>query len=332
MTTEITQENETKREVELGLTNKAKLISSNNDNEREYCEILENDESINKRYEAYLILFIFYRRKKNITKCIDFYHQYKGVFGERFLIIHFYSIVLKHTNNKIDLNESINTARASLKLLQNNHSGALNNLAEGLCTYIESFNLEKKEIKKFANESLDLADAAIKLEPNYAKFYGTRSRALCLLGELKQAKKDIETAIDKEDSFSSDYSLRISDYNSIKAQIILKKTVNEITIDTKNEIQIISDEMKKTNLEILSFFVVVISFVIGSITLAKGMQLIEAIQLIFVLASSFLMVVAGFTLLFNSRNKVTRFIFSFIVSSLIFVVAIYSPNLFIIQP
>lgn len=318
------------RDLELEVTNKAKSL--NHDSVQGCLDIIEdNAKAFDERYESYLVLFTFYRRMKNTAECICLYEQYKNMFNKKFLFLHFYSIVLKQTGNKRDLINSISIARESLKL-QARHAGALHNLAGGLYFFVESSDLGEKENKKLLDESLELVEAAIELEQDYAKFYGTRAKIQCLRGRFERAGKDVAIAIDKEDSSTNDYGLRISDYLSIKMHINLKKAVDEVLLDTQKEIQAISDDVKKSNLEILSFFVAVISFVIGSITLAKGVKTAEAILLILVLASSLLMVIAGFTLLFDSRNKISRFLFSSVVAVLIFIVAIYSPNLFLVSP
>ena len=264
------------RDLELKVTETAKSLT--HENVSSYLDILNNDsKELKERYEAYLVLFTFYRRMKNTAECISLYDKYKDIFDKKFLFLHFYSIILKQTGNKRDLLNSISIARETIKI-QPRHAGALHNLAGCLYILVESSELDEKERKKYLDESLELVDSAIGMERDYAKFYGTRAKIQCLRGRFEGAEKDVLIAIDKEDSSANDYGLRISDYLSIKMHINLNKAVNEVLINTKKEIQEVSDDVKKSNLEILSFFVAVISFVIGSITLAKGATTAEAIQ------------------------------------------------------
>ena len=320
----------TDRALEIEVTNIAKSL--NHDSVKNYLDNVEDESiSLDERYKCYLIAFTFFRRMKSTSDCISLYQKNRHLFGQKFLFLHFYSIALKQTGRKIDLVKSISIANEALKL-QSTHAGALHNLAGALHLLVENSDLGEKERKKHLDESVELVDSAIQLEPDYAKFYATRAKIQCLRGFYDSAEKDVTMAIDKEDISANDYSIRVSDYLAIKMSINLNKAVEGVLVDTKKEIQNIYDDVKKSNLEILSFFVAVISFVIGSITLAKGVKTTEAIQLILVLASSLLIVVSGFTLLFDSRNKFKRFFFSSIIGILIFVLAVYSPSLFLVSP
>jgi hypothetical protein len=93
-------------------------------------------------------------------------------------------------------------------------------------------------------------------------------------------------------------------------RIDLLQTKDGLRKNIKNEIEKAAADASKNNLEILSFFVAIISFTIGGISIAQNYVVIQAMQLIFVLSASLLIVISGATFLFDRSNKIRLFIYS----------------------
>ncbi len=314
------------RSVELKITEEAK--NADDSALKRYIDKLQDEgQPKEERYHAYLVLFVYHRRHKNIRECIQLYNDYKDFFGDQFLILHFYAIVLKETGAHADLEKAVSLARKAVSLEPEN-PGALNNLAGGLASLADSSYFEKKQRNRMLVEGLEAVNKAIRLEPSYAKYYGTKARLESLLGRQNEAEESVAFAIALEDSQSKDYPIRITEYLQIRMSIQTNKTAERVLTEAKGEIQTVAQEARRSNLEILSFFVVVVSFVIGSFSLAKGRTPAEAIQVILVLASSLLSAVSGFTLLFYDRHKWRRLTLSLAIAVLLFVVAIFVPAIF----
>ena len=280
------------------------------------------DETTNKddRLYAYCVVFTYYRRQKDINKCIDLFEKYSFLFPKEFIVLHYFSIAVKETGRRKDLIRSIELARESLSI-QPRHVGALHNLAGSLFLLAEEDGSQKESSRILLNEARDNVEEAIDLESGYPKFYATKAEILSALGDHKSALREVTKAIDKEDSNSSDYPLRISDYLSRKMKIELRRSITSVSEESRRELKEAMDEARKSNLEILSFFVAIISFIVAGINITVKFSFAEAVQLLFVLSATMLMAVSGFILLFDSHRSFIRFLQAFIVALVMLLIA-----------
>lgn len=309
------------REFENEITNIA--MSASRKGLKQYLEVLEDtNKSKEERIRSYSILFTYHRRRKNINKCIKLYNDYSDAFQGVFIYYHLYSIAIRDTGLKRDLLKSTEMAREALSL-QPRNSGALHSLASLLCLRHEAEENDKPS--SLLEEARDLVEDAISIEPTYPKFYSTRAQILSYLGDYQAAQKDISTAINIEDSNLKDYSLRISDYLAIKMKIELQKSITYVVENSKREIRRAVDEARRSNIEILSFFVAVVTFVIAGMNIAVKFELADASQLIFVLSSAMLMAISGFMLLYDSDGRFKRFLQTFLFSVIILFISFIVP-------
>ena len=161
------------------------------------------------------------------------------------------------------------------------------------------------------------ASDALKID--YAKFYCTRGRVHALRGELKEAIADVNTAIAKEKNTRKDYSIRIGQYTSYyqqfraqqnlaEQQLNFEQTVAEVTQQLQaredeiaQQVQVqevgltqrmkeLEDEFVKRmesqeketmakNMEFLGLFSGIVSFTIGSLTLASNFTSEDALKI-----------------------------------------------------
>lgn len=305
----------------------AKLIKSKAESTKIKQKLEDEKNNYQERYHAYLVYFSYNRRMKNIQECIDLYNQYKNTFGDEFLIAHFYSIVIKNTETKSAIAKSIQVARQCVER-ESTHSGALHNLAGSLLLFVAHIREDAEQSKALLIEALEIANEAIKLEPDYPKFYATRASINASLKFFEHAENDITKAIEMEDSGSNDYSIRLTDYLAIKTDVKFKKEIQHSLERSQSEIEEITQDARKSNLEILSFFIAVISFIIGGLSMQKQMAVEDATKLILVLSGALIVTISGFCLLFDSRDKFKRFSLSLAVAIFLFVVARFSDVLF----
>ena len=180
------------------------------------------------------------------------------------------------------------------------------------------------------------------LRIKYAKFYCTRGRIRALRGELRDAIADVNTAIALENNTRKDYFLRIGQYNSYYQQFRAKQNMNEQKVDIDNnvlqvtqqieqreddiarQIKVQEDQLsermlqqeenfirrmealeKETmakNMEFLGLFSGIVSFTIGSLTLASNFESEDALKiagLIVVLLGALMCVFSAFGMILH---------------------------------
>ena len=292
---------------------------------KQYETVILNKESLpDERLKAYCIVFTFYRRRKDINKCIELFEEYKNTFSDKYIIYHLYSVAIRQTGRKKDIVRSVDMAREALAL-QSRNAGALHSLAESLYLLAESDGFDQEKSIEYLKEAKDLVEDAISAEHDYPKFYSTRAKISSALGDYFSALRDVAVAIEKEDSSSTDYGLRVSDYLAIRYAIKLREAFCAAENESKIQIEKALDEARRSHIEVLSFFVAAVSFVIGGIHIAISFVLVDAVRIILVLAASMLMAISGFTLLYDAQNKFKRFFQAFVVGIMILVVAVFVP-------
>lgn len=303
---------ESSRDFEIDYTKTASKLN-HIEIEKFKKKILNTNLSNLEKLRNYCIIFTFYRRQRELSKCIEMHQQFKSTFENTFSYNHLYSIAIKQSGRVRDIKQCITFSK---KALEKNpyHSGALHNLSEALYQLSENEGFKSDAGKQLLEEGLEYLDEAISIEDKYAKFYSTRSKFLSAQGSYKQAKNSIIKAIEMEDSKSSDYALRISDYLAIKTQVDLRQGLQESISEAQTIINDAVQSSKRSNFEILSFFVATISFVIAGIKIAVAYEAKDAATLMFIISAAFTLAIAAFSLMHADKNKFLNFILIFGVS------------------
>lgn len=229
---------EEKREYEIILT---KLAQKLPEAEKVFSEVLQttqdkdSEEYDKVAFACFVALNIYYRHKMDISKLKNLVNRYEDHLQNKKhpLLPHVLSIYYKTLGTeKTNLEESLKYARAAAKRLE--HAGAYHNPAETLVNWIDEGYCETPtQRESYLNEADELIDKAIKMNPDYAKFYSTKAQLLSIRGDFARAMKYINEAIDKEDSSANDYSIRIAGYLTVKAKILFRKYLKE-AIDQEN--------------------------------------------------------------------------------------------------
>lgn len=337
------------RKLENEVVAKAKDIR-NEEELAKYTQKLDEDNVLEgDKYEAYLVCFSYHRRMKNVRKCMELYERFKADHADQFLVEHFYAIALRVKESKRNIKEAIRLAK-KCRQQDPSHSGVLHNLAGAIHTFATKYESDTAKSNELLIEAKEVVNEAIEHESDYPRFYATRASIYMDLGDFSHAEQDIATAIEMEDSSSNDYPIRLNEYLAIKMDLKFKKeleialnrtetkmansaeTVKEelrtSSIDIKKDIEHITQEAKKSNIEVLTFFVAVISFIIGSLSMLSGLSVQDSVKVILILAGALLFSVAGFCLLFDSNNKLKRFSLSACTAIFLFAIARYSNLIF----
>lgn len=275
--------------------------------------IAECDHNMELAFAAFYVLCTYYRRNKHFSKYskmfemehiesfknyISYYHLKSMCHIEIFKTKRDYKRAFDDSRIAVEKANKIND---NYKMELNSgfyHSFALN-VVIGFEEQLLASSSDLEQLKR-AEEYMH----EVMVTDEYPKYH-------CTLGRIYMIKvlwEDVETArmlcreaiiefkaaIDSEDS-KQDYALRINEYQlrEMKSRnhlemLNLKERMEE---QLKNEVE----EIKAKNIEVLSFFVAIMSFVIGSIQIANlGKGFIEKSALIILLFGSLLLVLGAF--------------------------------------
>lgn len=317
------------REFEVLYTSASTRMSKGDLAEIE-AQILDETKSLEERLYAYCTCFTFQRINKNIRQCLSLFHTHKDLFSDTFSLSHTYAIAVKLSGRKRDIDTSINYARKSLELATN-HAGAAHNLSESLLLMARLQPADSTDRQQLLSEAVDVVDEAINIEPHYAKFYATKARIEALRGLFPEAKIAITRAIEQEDSTRLDYGLRISDYLSAKSEIELIEATAQVQEDAKAKLDAAIADVRRSNIEVLSFFVATISFIIAAINISVSFKPNEVVGLLFVLAAAMLLSVTTFSFVFSRKRQLANLAFASFMA-LILIVLGYFGTMYWPQP
>lgn len=258
-----------------------------------------------ERLKAYCVLFTYRRRSRDLGDCLKLHRKYEDDFKDTFFYHHLYAIALKESGRRRDIDPAVESARSALALAPDN-VGALHSLASALYLSAQAADFKAPDCDKKVGEALELVDEAICIE-GYAKFYSTKAQILSAKGLPDLASDAIREAIEREDSRKKDYHLRLSDYFSVRSQIELRKRIREATEYADATIKAALDDARRSNLEILSFFIAAVSFIIAGINITVKLPAADVAGLIFILSAAMLISVSGFALFYGGYGAKRRF-------------------------
>lgn len=279
--------------------------------------ILNSESDIDLRFRAFFGLTFYHRRLSNYSEFKRLVDTYIVDFQDISLHYHVLALLHKADGDREGILRSIQYGRLAVGKL-GRHVGVLHNYCEAVVTAME----ENVEVNPEDRENALLyIQSVVTLAPNYAKFYCTKGRILAQQHKFQEAKKNILYAIDLENSKANDYSIRISDYKNVLAQIRAQElyvdisheikeagrsilnaesTVQEVVQTTKEQME----HIKTQNLQMLAFFTAIISFIIGSINiLSKQQTFLDSAMLMLILAGILMLVNVGFSMLLTSVRQ-----------------------------
>ena len=287
-------------------------------------------------FGAFCVAVNYERRQKNTSAEEQLLERYRDAFENGHV---FYShLVLLNKMGKAagfdceQLQELLFLAKRNSDNLSDN-AGGKHAFAESVALVFENAPDSMTDFLHDPHANwLGLAESAalvaIMSDKNYAKFYCTYSRILALKGDFESALKNIEIAIDKENSSRSDYAIRIGQYLSYSQQFRAQKQLSSIEsalsakmqhYEEQTEVSFAAhqkamDEQEKQtmvkNMEFLGLFAGIVSFTIGSLTITGAIaeqSIQSAAGLIVVLMGALMCVFAAFGMILHGIVKKTAF-------------------------
>ncbi len=189
-----------------------------------------------------------------------------------------------------------------------NVEGCAHAFADLFVTYCEKHEESKdKIVRKWYKRAFLEVNTAIELSPKSAKYYCTKGRILSQKHRYEEALSFIQKAINIEspDIQKDKYTLRMMQYQSHKLDVQARFQVYKLNAEQN----VINEDIAKmkdslmSNVETIGFFAGIISFVIGSLTLANGQTAGDAAALILILLGALLVVFDCFSLLIHIGKK-----------------------------
>lgn len=287
-------------------------------------------------FGAFCVAVNYERRQKNITAEEHLLEKYKNVFEKGHVFYHHLVLLNRMgkatSSNEEQLKELLVLAKRNSENLTENVGGH-HAFAETVALVFEN---APDSMKAFLDDPkadwLGLGEAAaqvaILMDKDYAKFYCTYSRLLALKGDFESALKNIDIAIDKENSKRSDYAIRIGQYLSYSQQFRARKQLSSMETafgakmgqyeeQTESSLaahqKAMEEQEKQTmvkNMEFLGLFSGIVSFTIGSLTITGAIaeqSIQSAAGLIVVLMGALMCVFAAFGMILHGIVKKTAF-------------------------
>lgn len=300
---------DTTREFELTLT----MLSVEEESEALRPCLLEllddTTRSQDVRYAAFYTLVILERNNLNNADLNGLFKKYRSQFSEKTSMDHlFLTSVLRQEN--IDFSQYLEIAEASAAQMPTN-SGYTHLLAEMVARAVEETEdpVAREALRtEWYPKGLSAINHAIHHGGGYAKYRCTKGRLLATNGLFDAADAEIRCAIDEEDSSRSDYSIRIGQYQYYRIQVQANKKIFQIQEDSAHMKAEVAQQLEAlkgslmSNVEIIAFFAGIISFIIGSLTLASGHTAREACAMIMALLGCLLGAFSGLGALLHTGD------------------------------
>lgn len=277
-----------------------------------------------KKFLAFFVLHSYLRRNKRYLDLQNLEKKYSAKFGswDAFDILH-----LRLEINLPDLipAESLRKAKTLAEKFPNNdgvrHDYCM--LAANLYEH-GSKMVQNMIIKDHLAKVHEVIDTVC--INKYAKFLWTRARIYSILSNKEldedQRRAYYETAIASvqeawmREKPGAQYHTRIATYRNcemyIKHAYVLesaKREINDTTNQQRDMLQKMKDEynsLKTENLEIIGFFVAVISFTIGSLGGSSTLTFLQNVFLLVALMGSLLVVYGGLGVVLHGKKKAGR--------------------------
>lgn len=298
-----------------------------------------NDE---KAFLALCVLHTYLRRNKRYHSMKALEEKYQDLYGSypAFQILH---LRLEINIPSMPPEEQLEYAKRLSEEFCNN-DGVTHDFCMLVANIYEQGNEHiRREIAiNYIQAAKEIVDRVA--EKKYPKFLWTKARIYSILSELEkkeeQRKRYYDIALKSISEAwmfekpGEQYNTRIMTYRNyevfIKNNYMLESTkreLNAISSQQSEMMEKIREEfsvLKSENLEILGFFVAIISFTIGLLTLAQNGPFIERICTIVVLMSALLFVYGGLGIVLHGKEKCGRNIIIMIMGILFIIAAAYA--------
>lgn len=248
-------------------------------------------------YAAYYCLNIFYRHSLDSGRFEELSREYQDLFYHHATFRYLDITCEIHNPEKLQGREK----EYLTELYQHSKKYPLNagyahgfaHLYAQICE--QDYSRQETFRKKWEGKAKKQINLAISINPNYALYYCTKGRIALISGDYTDADSLFDIAINKEDSSRKDgYGIIISRYQSYKLQartLAFSDHVREQVEDLQTA--------NISNIEVLSFFAAIVSFILGSFSLAQGQTTTNAAVLIVILMGALLVVFSSFCFLLH---------------------------------
>lgn len=275
---------EMSRQYEVGLT---KMITASNTplNIDDVLGLIDDPNSPDDlRYACFVMATIWYRHMKDMENVENLIRRYQDQFSPHHPSFTHYRL-LAYVDSGYRENWRDILKQAEDNACRMNNSGAQHMFAEFTAMFFESDHMDAsaQERKMWLDKGITQVNRAISGDAGYAKFYSTKGRLFCLKELYDEADHYVKLAIEKEDSRRMDYAIRIGNYQAVLMRIQQRKNIQALRRELEHhqsaqqemyeQIKDKADEINGSlmrNLEYLGIFAGIISFTIGSLSLANG--------------------------------------------------------------
>lgn len=301
---------DTSREYEVSLT---RLVNTDFDISTAESLLHELRDMSNMKiaYAVFYCVNIYHRSLFNVEKLDEIWTTYSGFFDSPESYPSINHLRVNRFRVGLTADTTLRSQEDNLTMAYNlcqkyhNNAGYLHSFCALFASLLElnetSQDNYEKLLEKWKHMALKSVDAAINLDDQYAKYYCTKGRILSARGEYDNADREICMAIAKEDSSRGDYAVRIGDYQYYRLQNQLRRQQNLLNKEEES-INTIKNSIV-SNIETIALFSGIISFVLGSLSLADGNTAVHAGLLIFILMGCLTTVFSVFTLLLHAGDS-----------------------------
>lgn len=265
------------------------------------------------RFSSLYFLVSYHRRKDNLGQFESWLENGREEFEDRLLFQYQESILSRERN---EYPEAIDKCRPIIAELPDNYPlvhGFAHNIVHG----IEQNLVQEEDEQELAAEAIEKLDPVLERIPEHGKVHATLARALAIDGQFDRAIRELDKAIENEDSAQTDYAERISHYYFHKTRIQLAQHQQEVRKDVeeaKSEVQdsVEEAEQKVDNIQgqliqFIGFFTGLLAIVFTSTEIALSLPPDAAARIILIMISGLICAFASLGLLLPVSHGGRRF-------------------------
>ena len=180
-------------------------------------------------YNAFYALNVINRRNKDYAKLQLLFDRFEKRFRKHITFDHLKALFEIEADSFYDYSEILKSTYKDSELF-NDNAGFVHAFASVFVTIYERGGIKNPTayIDEWYDLALNAINNSIELDPNYAKYYCTKARILCIKAEYREANILIDKAISYEDSKRNDYALRISNYQYYKMMVQMHIQIDKL--------------------------------------------------------------------------------------------------------
>ena len=183
-------------------------------------------------YPAFFLLQLMLRQMKEYEQMREVFDEFGSRFSSFRSYSHVWVLYLIECGENFDEEEALSQSWTDCVEFPDN-AGFIHLFADVYATVCERADPEKRLAiaRKWGLRAERMIDKALRLDPNYAKFYSTKARILALEKKYPEAERSIGMAIDKEISSRRDYPIRLMNYQYYRIMIQMDKRLDRLRGD-----------------------------------------------------------------------------------------------------